>query len=95
MAMKKFFFPYNSFIIEDGSEHRFWEDKWLGNATLREQYQLYTILFVTSVILSLSCWSLPHQMQRLNEISSIIGWHYGMLVQRLALVQMMLGAAKF
>ena len=32
------------FIVKDGSQVRFWEDRWLGNITLREQYpQLYNI----------------------------------------------------
>ena len=45
MATKKFFFPYGSFSIKDGSEIRFWEDKWLGDTTLREQYPaLYNIV---------------------------------------------------
>lgn len=35
IATKKHFFPFGSFSIKDGSEIRFWEDKWLGNATLR------------------------------------------------------------
>jgi hypothetical protein len=45
MAMKRFFFLYETFSIRDGSEIRFWEDKWLGNVTLREQYlALYNIV---------------------------------------------------
>jgi hypothetical protein len=45
MATKKFFFGLGYFSIKDGSEIRFWEDKWLGNATLREQYlALYSIV---------------------------------------------------
>jgi hypothetical protein len=36
MATKKFFFDLGSFSIKDGSEVRFWEDKWLDNATLQE-----------------------------------------------------------
>jgi hypothetical protein len=45
MATKKFFFGLGSFSIKDGSEIRFWEDKWLGNATLREEYPaLYSIV---------------------------------------------------
>jgi hypothetical protein len=45
MATKKFFFGLGSFSIKDGSEIRFSEDKWLGNATLREQYPaLYSIV---------------------------------------------------
>ena len=44
MATKKFFFPLRSFSIKDGSEIRFWEDKWMGNTTLREQFPaLYNI----------------------------------------------------
>ena len=45
MNTKKFFFPHRSFSIKDGSEIRFWEDKWLGQTTLREQYpSLYDIV---------------------------------------------------
>jgi hypothetical protein len=45
MATKKHFFRFGSFSIRDGSEIRFWEDKWLGNTTLREQYPaLYNIV---------------------------------------------------
>jgi hypothetical protein len=28
IATKKFFFPYGSFSIKDGSDIRFWEDEW-------------------------------------------------------------------
>jgi hypothetical protein len=34
---KKFFFGHGSFSIRDGSKIWFSEDKWLGNASLREQ----------------------------------------------------------
>ena len=45
MATKKYFFRFGSFSIKDGSEIRFWEDKWLGHTTLREQYPaLYNIV---------------------------------------------------
>jgi hypothetical protein len=38
-------FGHGSFSIRDGSEIQFWEDKWLGNASLREQYPaLYAIV---------------------------------------------------
>jgi hypothetical protein len=46
MATKKYFFPYGSFSIKDGSEIALREDKWLGNAPLREHIQLCTILCV-------------------------------------------------
>jgi hypothetical protein len=45
MATKKFFFGHGSFSIRDGSEIHFWDDKWLGNTTLREQYPaLYSVV---------------------------------------------------
>jgi hypothetical protein len=45
MATKKFFFSLGTFSIKDGSEIRFWEDRWLGATSLREQYPtLYTIV---------------------------------------------------
>ena len=45
MKVKQDFFRFGSFKIRDGSQVRFWEDKWLGNASLREQYPcLYNIV---------------------------------------------------
>jgi hypothetical protein len=45
MASKKFFFRYGTFSINDGLRIRFWEDTWLNNAPLREQYPaLYNIV---------------------------------------------------
>jgi hypothetical protein len=45
MATKKHFFGHGKFLIKDGSEVCFWEDKWLVTTTLREQYPaLYDIV---------------------------------------------------
>jgi hypothetical protein len=45
MATKKHFFRFGVFKIKDGSEIRFWEDRWLGNTPLRQQYPaLYNIV---------------------------------------------------
>jgi hypothetical protein len=45
METKKHFFRLGSFSIKNGAEIRFWEDKWLGNTTLREHYPaLYDIV---------------------------------------------------
>ena len=41
MSVKDSFFRYGSFHIRDGSEIRFWEDSWLGNSPLREQYPAF------------------------------------------------------
>jgi hypothetical protein len=45
IATKNQFFRLGKFSIKDGSEIRFWEDKWLGTTTLRGQYPaLYSII---------------------------------------------------
>src|SRR4051812_12911649 len=45
MATKKHFFRFGAFEIKEGSQIRFWKDKWLGQTTLREQYPaLYLIV---------------------------------------------------
>jgi hypothetical protein len=44
MKVKRYFLHFGTFIIKDGSQVRFWEDIWIGNMTLREQYpSLYNI----------------------------------------------------
>jgi len=44
MKVKRDFFRFGSFIAKDGTQVRFWEDKWLGNSSLQEQYPcLYSI----------------------------------------------------
>jgi hypothetical protein len=44
MKVKRDFLHFGTFIIKDGSQVRFWEDIWIGNKTLREQYpSLYNI----------------------------------------------------
>ena len=44
MKVKRDFFRFGSFIVKDGTQVRFWEDKWLGNSSLQEQYPcLYNI----------------------------------------------------
>ena len=45
MKVKANFLKFGTFIIKDGSQIRFWEDAWLDNRFLREQYpQLYNIV---------------------------------------------------
>lgn len=45
MVANKHLFHFGSFAIRDGSEIRFWEEKWLANGNLREQYPtLYRIV---------------------------------------------------
>jgi len=45
MKVKANFLKFSTFIIKDGSQIKFWEDVWLGNRSLHEQYpQLYNIV---------------------------------------------------
>jgi hypothetical protein len=60
MATKRYFFGLGSFLIKDGSEIRFWEDKWFGTATLREQYPALYSMYVTKGILSSKFWRIFH-----------------------------------
>ena len=44
MKAKSEFLRFGTFVIKNGSQVRFWEDIWLGNTPLRQQYpQLYNI----------------------------------------------------
>jgi hypothetical protein len=43
--LKKIFFSFRSFQLQDGRVIRFWEESWLGTTTLKEQYpNLYNIV---------------------------------------------------
>ena len=45
IKVKRDFLRFGTFIIKDGSQVRFWEDTWLGNSPLHDQYpQLYNIV---------------------------------------------------
>jgi hypothetical protein len=44
MKAKDHFLEFSTFNIHNGEQIRFWEDNWLGNFTLKEQYSsLYNI----------------------------------------------------
>jgi hypothetical protein len=45
MEAKQIFLRYGSFHLNNGKQIRFWEDKWLGNSSLQQQYpSLYNIV---------------------------------------------------
>ena len=63
MATKKLFFRYGKFAIKDGLEIRFWDDKWPGNAPLKDQYPaLYNIVHHKSDTLAVVMQSFPPVM---------------------------------
>ena len=46
MGVKKQFLHHGKFLLQDGKHIRFWEDLWMGNAPLKDQYPtLYNIAY--------------------------------------------------
>jgi hypothetical protein len=96
MATKKFFFGYGIFSIKDGSEVRFWEDKWLGATTLREKYPtLYVIVrHKGDTIAHVMESNPPNMMFRRSLIGPrLVSWKA--LLQRLANIQLTNGKDEF
>jgi hypothetical protein len=96
MATKKYFFLFGSFSIRNGSEIRFWEDRWLGTTTLREQYPaLYNIVRHKSDTLQKVMETSPPSMSFRRDITGprLVSWNE--LLQRLASIQLVPGADEF
>jgi hypothetical protein len=56
MKIKRDFLKFGTFLIKDGSQVRFWEDRWLGNSTLRELYPQDMVAVVLSTQPSNVSW---------------------------------------
>ena len=96
MATKKHVFPHGSFSIKDGSQIRFWEDKWLGNNTLREQYPaLYNIVRHKGDTLAKVMETSPPVMTFRRDLVGprLASWNE--LLQRLASIQLSNGSDEF
>jgi hypothetical protein len=96
MATKKFFFGYGTFLIKDGSEVRFQEDKWLGATTLQEQYPaLYVIVrHKADTIAHVMESNPPNVTFRRSLIGPrLVSWEA--LLQRLANIQLTNGKDEF
>jgi hypothetical protein len=96
MATKPKFFRFGHFSIKDGSQIRFWEDSWLGNAPLREQYPaLYNIVrYKSDTIMKVMATSPPDVTFRRDLIGQrLVAWNA--LLQRLANVQLSPGSDEF
>jgi hypothetical protein len=53
MNIKDLFLSMGKFKLQDGKQIRFWEDKWLGDNTLKVQYpNLYNIVWKKSAIVT-------------------------------------------
>jgi hypothetical protein len=89
MAAKKYFFGLGSFSIRDGSEIRFWEDKWLGNATLHEQYpSLYNIIRHKVDTITKVMESSPPNVSFRRDLSGLRLVAWNALLQHLANIQL-------
>jgi hypothetical protein len=96
MATKKYFFPYGSFSIRNGTEIRFWEDKWLKTTTLRKQYPaLYNIArYKGDTLRKAMETSHPSMTFRRDLIGSrLASWNE--LLEWLASVQLLHGSNEF
>jgi hypothetical protein len=96
MATKKFFFGLGSFSIKDGSEVRFWEDKWHGNTSLQEQYPaLYSIVRHKGDTIAKVMENSPPSVAFRRDLSGqrLVAWNA--LLQRLANVQLQDGHDEF
>jgi hypothetical protein len=90
------FLPLWYFLIKDGSQIRFWEDSWLGNSPLREQYPaLYSIVRRKSDTIALVMATAPPDVTfRCDLIGPrLAAWNA--LLQRLDSLQLSVGLMNF
>jgi hypothetical protein len=96
MATKKFFFRYDTFLIKDGSHICFWEDSWLGNSPLQEQYPaLNSIVHRKSDTIILVMATSPHDVTFIRDLigPKLVAWNA--LLQRLEPIQLSTGPDEF
>ena len=87
---------YGSFSIKDGSEIRIWEDKWLGNATLREHYPaLYNIVHRKGDTIATVMESFPPNVTFRRHLVGPKLQSWCILLQRLSTVQLSHGSDVF
>jgi hypothetical protein len=76
MATKKHFFSLRTSSIKDGSEVRFWKDKWLGTTSLREQYPaLYNIVRHKGDTIAKILETSPPNMSFRRDLSWLVSWN--------------------
>ena len=92
MATKNNFFSFGKFAIRDGLEIRFWEDKWLGNTPLKDQYPaLYNIVRHKSDTLATVMQSSPPVVTFGRDLVGPKLEAWNALLERLAMVQLSTG----
>jgi hypothetical protein len=96
MATKKFFFRYVTFSLKVGSQIRFWEDSWLGNSPLSEQYPaLYSIVRHMSDPIALVMATSPPDVTFRRDLIGprLVAWN--VLIQCLDSIQLSAGPDEF
>ena len=96
MATKKHFFRFGVFNIKDGTKICFWENKWLGDTTLQEQYpSLYNIVRHRSDTIAAVMQSMPPNMTFRRTLFGprLVMWND--LLGRLTQVQLSQGSDEF
>jgi hypothetical protein len=96
MAMKKFFFRYGTFSIKDGLQIHFWEDSWLGNSPLSEQYPvLYSIVRRKSDTIAVVMATSPPDVTFRCDLIGPRLQSWNSLLQRLDSIQLSTGTDEF
>jgi hypothetical protein len=76
MAIKKHFFGTEAFSIKDGSEIRFWEDKWLGTTSLRKKYPtLYNIVRHKGDTMAKILETSPPNVSFRRDLQRLVSWN--------------------
>ena len=78
MNVKNQFLSFGNFRLQDGKHVRFWEDKWLGMSSLKEQYpNLYNIVRRKNAMVA-DIMSLPFNISFRRSLvgQSFDSWRY-------------------
>ena len=78
MKVKNDFFRFGTLTIKDGAQIRFWEDKWLGNSPLRDQYPcLYNIVRLKHTTVAAVLQSFPPVLSWRRDLvgPKLVAWN--------------------
>jgi hypothetical protein len=96
MATKKYFFRFGKFPIKDGLDIWLWEDRWLGSATLPEQYlTLYNIVHRKHVTFAKVMETSPSNVTFRRDLSRQRLVASNVLLQHLTDIHLQVGSDEF
>jgi hypothetical protein len=96
MRVKDDFFQRGRFVVGDGSTVQFWEDRWLGNLSLAENYpNLYNIVQHKHVLVADLLSRVPLNISFRRTLTGV-KWHKWIhLCQRLIQIQLSQDSDRF